>query len=121
VNHLICGRVINAILLFFLIIMYMFFVLTNLAQQYNPFTVTLFYYSLWGACLALLSMIFSIIAIRRESWFRVAYISVEISYAANTTILWVFWLILWPNMLKMFDAVVEKASPADKESMKATM
>ena len=31
-NHLICGRALNAILLFFLIIMYMIFVLSNMAQ-----------------------------------------------------------------------------------------
>jgi len=93
--------------------MYMFFVLTNLAQQYNPFTVTLFYYSLWGACTALLSMVFSIIAIRRESWFRVAYISVEISYAVNTTIICVFWLILWPTVMKYLEAAKAKV-PADE-------
>jgi len=95
-NHLICGRALNAILLFLLIVMYIIFVLMNVAQQFNPFTVTLFYYSLWGATLALFSMIFSIVAIKRESWFRAAYISVEISYAANITIFWIFWLILWP-------------------------
>ena len=69
------------------------------------------YYSLWGATLALISMIFSIVAIYKESWFRAAYISVEISYAVNTTIMIIFWTFLWSYILKMTDDSVAKMTP----------
>merc|ERR1711998_707969 len=78
-------------------------------------------YSLWGATTSLFSMLFSIVAIYKESWFRTAFISVEISYAVNTTIMWVFWIILWPMIMKMLDGAIEAAKPADKDKVKATM
>jgi len=66
-------------------------------------------------------MIFSIVAIYKESWFRAAYISVEISYAANTTIFIIFWLVLWPAMTQQIDAILAKATPEDKEKMAGTI
>lgn len=61
-------------------------------------------------------MIFSIVAIYKESWFRAAYISVEISYAVNTTIMWIFWIILWPIVTKMADDIVANAKKTGKEA-----
>lgn len=48
--------------------------------------------------IALLSLIFSMIACHFEGWFRIAYISTEISFSVNTTIMLIFWLLLWPIM-----------------------
>ncbi len=79
-----------------MIFIYFFFVIVNIAQQFNPLSVIITYYSLWGATLALLAQIFSMIACNREGWFKIAYITTEISYAVNTTIVIVFWFILWP-------------------------
>lgn len=47
----------------------------------------------------MLSHIFSIIACNHEGWFRTAYIATEVSYAANTLIVIVFWLVLWPMIM----------------------
>jgi len=52
-NNMFCARVIKAILMILNILIYAFFVLTNIAQGYNPLTVTFVYYSLWGAITAL--------------------------------------------------------------------
>jgi hypothetical protein len=73
------------------------------------------YYSLWGASTALFSLIFSIVAMYKESWFRVAFISVEISYAVNFTIMWIFWLILWPGLIKSGSNAVANAKTAEEK------
>ena len=66
-----------------------------LANISNPF-FALGFYSLWGSFIALGSHIFSIIACNRDGWFKVAYISTEISYAVNWIVVLIFWLYLVP-------------------------
>ena len=56
------------------------------------------FYSLWGSTIAFLSQIFSIRACNHEGWFKIAYISTEISFAVNTTVMIIFWGVLWPMM-----------------------
>lgn len=114
-NHLTCGRLLNVILLIFLIITYVEVMLANIAQQYNPLTVILFYYSGWGVTVALFSMIFSIIAAYKKNWFRLAYISVEVSYAINTTVFLAFWLIIWPKLNEQFDQLIENTKDSEKK------
>jgi len=74
----------------------MSFVLVNIWKDYNPISITICYYSIWGTLLALFSKLFSIIAIFKESWFRVAYITTELSYSTNLMITVVFWGVIWP-------------------------
>ena len=95
-NHLLCGRVLMMIGLVILTITYMSFVLVNIWKDYNPISITICYYSIWGTLLALFSKLFSIIAIFKESWFRVAYITTELSYSTNLMITVVFWGVIWP-------------------------
>lgn len=68
----------------------------QVAQGFNPLDVQLYYYSLWGLLVSIVAMIMSIVAVYKESWYRVAFISCEISYGANLVIVFLFWGILWP-------------------------
>jgi hypothetical protein len=78
-----------------------------LSNQSNPFWAFGFY-SLWGSAIALVSQICSIIACNRDGWFKVAYISTEISYAVNWIVVIIFWCVLVPLMLNMAkDAGIE--------------
>ena len=54
------------------------------------------FYSLWGSTIAFLAHLSSIKAMSQEGWFKFAYISTEISFAINTTVMIIFWGILWP-------------------------
>lgn len=47
----------------------------------------------------MVSHLFSWIACNNEGWFKLAYISTEISYAVNSVIMIIFWGILWPMMI----------------------
>jgi hypothetical protein len=95
-----CARCIKVILTVLNFVMYFFFVFGNIAQGYNPLGVIAVYYSLWGCTFAFGSHICSMIACHREGWFKAAYILTEISFAVNSVIMIVFWLILWPMVLE---------------------
>ena len=107
-NQMYCARVIKAVLVIVNIFVYLIFILMNLLQKYNPLQVIIIYYSLWGATIAMVSHIFSIIACNHEGWFKLAYISTEISYAVNTLILIVFWLILWPMIVSQASSLPDE-------------
>lgn len=98
-NHMQCARCVKALLVVVNALMNFLFIFANIAQGYNPLSVIIVYYSLWGCMWALFSHIFSMIACNREGWFRVAYITTEISFAVNSVIMLVFWIILWPMVL----------------------
>jgi len=59
-------------------------------------------------------MAFSVIAIYKESFFRLAFISVEISYSLNFTIMWIFWFYLWPKMKQGGLDAIDNATTADE-------
>ena len=73
----------------------------QVVQGFNPLDVQLYYYSLWGLFISIIAMIFSIVAVYYESWYRVAFISCEISYGANLVIVILFWGMLWPGIIDM--------------------
>jgi len=63
-------------------------------------------------------MLFSVIAIYKESWFRPAFISVEVAYSVNITIMWIFWGIIWPTLTKGGDAAITNAkTPEEKKKL----
>lgn len=70
-------------------------------EGFNPISVFIAYYSCWGALIATEAMILSMIATHFEGWFKLAYITTEISFSVNTTIMLIFWLLLWPLMSSM--------------------
>mgnify|MGYP006169900549 CR=1 FL=1 len=81
------------------------------------FFVLIGYYSVWGATLSTFSMLFSVFAMYKESWFRPAFISVEISYSVNLTIMWIFWLVIWPVMTKGgADSISNAKTPEAKKA-----
>lgn len=77
-------------------------------QGFNGFKVTLYYYSLWGIVVALVSLAMSMIATCFEGWYRPAYILTEIAWSVNLTIMFVFWLLLFPGFLVYLDPEVQK-------------
>jgi len=63
-------------------------------------------------------MLFSVFAIYRESWFRTAFISVEVSYSLNFTIMWIFWGVIWPVMMKGGnDAIASAKTTEEKDKL----
>lgn len=50
------------------------------------------------------AQIFSILACNYEGWFKAAYITTEISFAANFLIVIVFWTVLWPGLLDSLES-----------------
>lgn len=104
-----CARLIETVLVVFGILIEISLAWNNFANPkmtfgqkiWNCFCVYISYYSAWGAWLAFGAHIFSIIACNREGWFRTAYIANEISFAVNSVIMLLFWLILWPWMSEM--------------------
>jgi len=79
-----------------------------LGNAANNFWYSFAFYSLWGTTTALLAIIFSNLATCYESFFRVAYITTEISYSVNIIVVLVFWLILWPMTLKYIGEMEEQ-------------
>lgn len=51
--------------------------------------------------IAVISLIFSMLACHFEGWFKLAYITTEISFSINTTIVILFWGLLWPLMTSL--------------------
>lgn len=97
-NHLVTARCCKVICLLIMIPVYISSFFTQIRLGFNPFAVFATYYSLWGISFALVSQIFSIIAIHREGWFKTAYITTEISYAVNSFIMIGFWFVLMPSL-----------------------
>lgn len=65
---------------------------------FNPISVFVAYYSCWGALIAVSALIYSMLACHYEGWFKLAYLTTEISFSVNMTIMLIFWLLLWPIM-----------------------
>ena len=109
-NHIVCARFIKAVLL---IVAFLWWVLTmgmQVAQNFNPLDVQIYYYSLWGLLISIVSMVMSIVAVYKEGWYRSAFISCEISFAANLVIVILFWGVLWPEIMKMIE-LAKKGDP----------
>jgi len=96
-THLRCARLIEAILVFFNILLNIPIILTN----GGAIMYAMAFYSLWGSTFAFVSHLASIIAMDYEGWFKFAYITTELSYAINVIVVFVFWVILWPWILEM--------------------
>ena len=97
-NHLQIARVFKIILLIVDIFLVTYSWNYQKTVGFEPIQVFFAYYSCWGALIAVASLIFSILATHFEGWFSIAYITTEISFSVNTTIMLIFWLILWPVM-----------------------
>lgn len=90
-NHLQCARCVNIVLVTLNVIINLVVMVQNSANPLFAFA----FYSLWGSTLAFMAHIFSLKACNSDGWFRIAYITTEISFAVNTTVMIIFWGILW--------------------------
>lgn len=74
----------------------------------------MYYYSLWGIASGIIALLTSIIATHCEGWYKIAYISNELALGINSVVVPMFWLVLWPGMIKGYRDY-EKQHPEAKK------
>lgn len=100
-NHLLGSKFVCVILL---IVNFIINIPIFMSNATNPL-YALAFYSLWGTTTAFLAIIFSCLAMSYEGWFKIAFITTEISYSVNIIVVFVFWLVLWPGFMSSLEGV----------------